>query len=51
MQDIRICLLVLTLYSPALADTIQGKLVKIADGDGGKKHHIRLACIDTPEKD
>ncbi len=33
MQYIIIYLLSLTLYSSALADTIQGKVVKIADGD------------------
>ena len=40
-----------------LADTLQGKVVKIADGDtvtivddSGKKHRIRLAGIDAPEK-
>ena len=58
MQYIIICLISLFLYSPALADTLQGKVVKIADGDtvtvvddSGKKHRIRLAGIDAPEKD
>ena len=58
MQYIIICLISLFLYSPALADTLQGKVVKIADGDtvtivddSGKKHRIRFAGIDAPEKD
>ena len=33
MQYIIACLLSLTLYLPALADTIQGKVIKVADGD------------------
>ncbi len=58
MQYIIFSLISLILYSPALADTLQGKVVKIADGDTvtildgtGKKHRIRLAGIDAPEKD
>jgi endonuclease YncB( thermonuclease family) len=58
MQYIIICLISLILYSPALADTLQGKVMKVADGDtitiidhSGKKHRIRLAGIDAPEKD
>jgi endonuclease YncB( thermonuclease family) len=58
MQYIIIGLVSLILYSPALADTLQGKVVKIADGDtvtiaddSGMKHRIRLAGIDAPEKD
>jgi len=50
MQYIIICLISLFLYSSALADTLQGKVVKVADGDtvtimddSGKKHRIRLA--------
>ena len=58
MQYIIIGLVSLILYSPALADTLQGKVVKVADGDTvtivddsqGKKHRIRLAGIDAPEK-
>jgi endonuclease YncB( thermonuclease family) len=57
MQYIIICIISLLFYSPALADTLQGKVVKIADGDTvtimddqGKKHRIRLAGIDAPEK-
>ncbi len=40
------------------AETLQGKVVKVADGDTitiidaeGDKHRIRLAGIDAPEKD
>ena len=58
MQYIIICLLQLFLYSLALADTLQGRVIKIADGDtvtivdnSGKKHRIRLMGIDAPEKD
>ena len=57
MQYLIIFLISLNLYSPALANTFQGKVVKIADGDtvtiiddSGKKHRIRLAGIDAPEK-
>jgi endonuclease YncB( thermonuclease family) len=57
MQYIIFCLISLIVYSPALADTILGKVVKVADGDtvtivddSGKKHRIRLAGIDAPEK-
>jgi len=58
MQYIIISLISLFFCSPVFADTIQGKVVKVADGDtvtilddGGKKHRIRLAGIDAPEKD
>jgi endonuclease YncB( thermonuclease family) len=58
MQYIIICIVSLLIYSPALADTLQGEVVKVADGDtvtivddSGKKHRIRLAGIDAPEKD
>jgi endonuclease YncB( thermonuclease family) len=58
MQYIIIYIISLILCSPVLADTLQGKVVKIADGDtvtivddSGKKHRIRLAGIDAPEKD
>ena len=57
MQHIIIYIISLILCSPVLADTLQGKVVKIADGDtvtivddSGKKHRIRLAGIDAPEK-
>ena len=57
MQHVIIGFISLILYSPALADTLQGKVVKIADGDTitivddlGEKHRIRLAGIDAPEK-
>jgi endonuclease YncB( thermonuclease family) len=58
MQCIIIILTSLIPCSHALADTLQGKVVKIADGDTvtivdnqGQKHRIRLAGIDAPEKD
>ena len=58
MQYAIFYLVPLLLCSPALADTLQGKVVKVADGDtvtivddSGKKHRIRLAGIDAPEKD
>ena len=58
MQYIIIFIVSLLLYSPVLADTLQGKVVKVADGDtvtiiddSGKKHRVRLAGIDAPEKD
>ncbi len=57
MQYIIFCLILLFLHSPALADILQGKVIKVADGDtvtivddSGKKHRIRLAGIDAPEK-
>jgi len=57
MQYIIICFISLTLYSPALADTLQGKVVKIADGDTatilndqGQKHRIRLTGIEQIKK-
>jgi endonuclease YncB( thermonuclease family) len=57
MQYIIFGFISLIIYSPALADTLQGKVVKIADGDtvtiidgSGKKHRIRIAGIDAPEK-
>ena len=58
MQYLITCLISLLFYSPALADTLQGKVVKVADGDtvtivddSGQKHRIRLMGIDAPEKD
>jgi endonuclease YncB( thermonuclease family) len=58
MQHIIIYIISLILCSPVLADTLQGKVFKVADGDtitivdnSGKKHRIRLAGIDAPEKD
>ena len=57
MQYIIIYIISLILCSPVLADTLQGKVFKVADGDtitivdnSGKKHRIRLAGIDAPEK-
>ena len=53
-----IFLIVLTFVFPAyvLAATLQGQVVKVADGDTitvqddmGRKHRIRLAGIDAPE--
>ena len=53
-------LIILALLTPlfAWADTLQGKVVKVADGDTvtivddkGNKHRIRLGGIDAPEKD
>jgi endonuclease YncB( thermonuclease family) len=58
MQCTLIGLILLTLYSPALAGILEGKVVKVADGDTitimdaeGDKHRIRLDGIDAPEKD
>jgi endonuclease YncB( thermonuclease family) len=58
MQYIIFGFISLILYSPALADTLQGKVIKVADGDTvtivdnqGQKHRIRLTGIDAPEKD
>jgi endonuclease YncB( thermonuclease family) len=57
MQYIIICLLQLFLYSPTLADTFQGKVVKVDNGDtvtivddSSRIHRIRLMGIDVPEK-
>jgi endonuclease YncB( thermonuclease family) len=51
-----ICLTLIPLST--WAETLQGKVVKITDGDtvtiiddSGKKHRIRLAGIDAPERD
>jgi endonuclease YncB( thermonuclease family) len=45
------------LWTPTLADTLTGKVVKVADGDSitvldntNTQHRIRLAGIDAPEK-
>ena len=58
MKYVLIYLIQLALCSPALASTIQGMVVKVADGDtvtimdnNGNKHRIRLGGIDPPEKD
>ena len=47
----------LSLLPLALADTLAGRVVRIADGDtftvldaGNDQHKIRLAGIDAPEK-
>ena len=45
-----------TALTPALAATLEGRVVKIADGDtltmvvDGQKERIRLSDIDTPER-
>jgi endonuclease YncB( thermonuclease family) len=51
-------LLFFSIPSLVLAATLQGKVVKVADGDtitivddSGNKHRIRLGGIDAPEKD
>ncbi len=51
-------LLFFSLPSLVLAVTLEGNVVKVADGDtitimddSGKKHRIRLGGIDAPEKD
>ncbi len=50
--------LILLIPTSVWAETLLGKVVKIADGDTvtilddqGQKHRIRLAGIDAPEKD
>ena len=51
-------LLFFSIPSLVLAATLQGKVIKVADGDtitimdnAGDKHRIRLGGIDAPEKD
>jgi len=51
-------LLLFSTTSLVLAITLQGKVIKVADGDtvtivdgSNNKHRIRLAGIDAPEKD
>ena len=51
-------LLFFSISSLVLAATLEGKVVKVADGDtitimdnAGDKHRIRLGGIDAPEKD
>ena len=57
MKPIPVALLLLFLTFPALADTLTGRVVKIADGDtltiliaGNEQKRIRLSEIDTPER-
>jgi endonuclease YncB( thermonuclease family) len=57
MTQLLTILILLTPFS-VWADTLQGKVVKVADGDTltivddlGEKHRIRLTGIDAPEKD
>jgi endonuclease YncB( thermonuclease family) len=58
MQYILFYLVSLILYSPALKYTLEGKIIKVADGDtitiidnSDNKYRIRLGGIDPPEKD
>ncbi len=59
MRQALIVILCLTLTPvPTWAITLEGKVVKVADGDTvtimddiGQKHRIRLGGIDAPEKD
>ena len=51
-------LLFFSIPSLVLATTLEGKVIKVADGDtitimddSGNKHRIRLGGIDAPEKD
>ena len=57
MKQLLFILILLTPLS-VWADTLQGNVVKVADGDTvtivderGDKHRIRLGGIDAPEKD
>ena len=52
-----IFVVLLLLAAPALADTLTGRVVKVADGDtltiliaGNEQKRIRLSEIDTPER-
>jgi len=52
-----IACLVLAFSFPALAETLSGRVVHVADGDtitvldaGNKQHKIRLSGIDAPER-
>jgi endonuclease YncB( thermonuclease family) len=58
MKHILIALFFVLVPPSIWASTLQGKVVKVADGDtvtiiddSGKKHRIRLTGIDAPEKD
>jgi endonuclease YncB( thermonuclease family) len=57
MRQVLVILFLLLIPVTVWADILQGKVVKVADGDtvtiiddSGKKHRIRLAGIDAPEK-
>ncbi len=63
MEDLRRAISLLTLtvlvvvWVPAIAGTLTGKVVKVADGDSitvldntNTQHRIRLQGIDTPER-
>jgi endonuclease YncB( thermonuclease family) len=58
MKHILTALLLILIPASTWASTLQGKVVKVADGDTvtivddkGDKHRIRLSGIDAPEKD
>jgi endonuclease YncB( thermonuclease family) len=58
MKQVLIALCLSLIPLAVWADSLQGKVIKVADGDTvtivddrGKKHRIRLAGIDAPEKD
>mgnify|MGYP002631667810 CR=1 FL=1 len=58
MYSLIVTSIFLLIGTQALASTLQGKVVKVADGDTitimdeqDLKHRIRLAGIDAPEKD
>jgi endonuclease YncB( thermonuclease family) len=57
-QALIITLCLMLTSTPSWAITLEGKVVKVADGDtitimddSGNKHRIRLGGIDAPEKD
>ena len=58
MRQVLIILCLTLIPVSVWADTLQGKVIKVADGDtitivdaSGKKHRVRLMGIDAPEKD
>ena len=58
MKQVLIALCLSLIPLAVWADSLQGKVIKVADGDtvtivddSGKQHRIRLAGIDAPEKD
>ena len=57
MQITIIVALILLFSTPALPSTLQGTVIRVADGDtitivddSGKKYRVRLMGIDAPEK-